>query len=83
MSGAENGGASSGGGSGRRRSLGRQNTVEDQALNMIHREVIDLHKHIKHGINSFIFCWRKCLSFKRCKTEFLIIFIAFKLLLDF
>ena len=40
MSGAENGGASSGGGSGRRRSLGRQNTVEDQALNMIHREVI-------------------------------------------
>ena len=26
-------------GSGRRRSVGRQNTVEDQALNMIHREV--------------------------------------------
>ena len=33
------GGGGGGGAAGRRRSMGRMNTVEDQALNMIHREV--------------------------------------------
>ena len=62
MSGVENGGASSGGGSGRRRSLGRQNTVEDQALNMIHREVIGFIKIFLiqwNGVNRFIILFEK------------------------